>query len=430
MTTAEAAIASFLEDTVNLSKSSLEKLEEHVAGLWIAVSNSEDVPNTPTDWQQQGSWAYGTIIKSQSGRNFDADIVLEFEDADLEPKEYLLRVNRALSHHGTYSGKTELKSRCVRVNYVGEHHVDLVPLVTVFGINYIVNRTTNQLERAEPVGYAEWFNERDAWAGGQLHKVVRLVKYIRDTKRTHATKSVILTTLLGEQVEEGDKFSTIIEALAVLVRRMSDYLAPYSFKPSLPDPSCVGATFDHRWSQEEFQTLQNVLTSLTKRIEEARAASSAGEATTKWRGLFGDRFPDVTQVTATSSSLALRAPGEELAAEVFDAIRQSYRASIEAVVLQSGRRKAKLLGRDGIVDRHRDLVFKITTDTPGAYEVHWKIRNFGSEATADAGLRGQIALGGREHEEKTLYRGRHYVEAYIVKDRVVVAMARRRVTIR
>jgi hypothetical protein len=429
VTTTSQAFARFLADTVNLPQASLDKLETHVNGLWSAMANSEYLPNRPKDWQQQGSWAYSTIIKPRPGRDFDADIVLEFDDSNIEPKEYLLRIRRALENHGVYEGKTELKNRCVRVNYAGEHHVDLVPLICIADRDYIVNRQDNVTERAEPVAYAEWFNQRDSWSGTQLHKVVRLSKYLRDTKGTHSTKSVILTTLLAGRIEQGDSFSTTARALCVLIRRLSDYLGQFQFKPSLPDPACDKANFDHRWTQSEFETLRTVVSSLADRIDEAEAASTAEVATGRWRALFGDAFPEIS-VVSTATSLAVRAPTETLPEEAFRAVNPTHTASIRAEVAASGRRKAKLLGRDGIVDRNRTLNFSVTTDAPGDYEVHWKVRNYGSEASKAGGLRGEIALGARDHTESTLYRGRHFIEAYIVKDRVVVAKARRYVTIR
>ncbi len=63
----------------------------------------------------------------------------------------------------------------------------------------------------------------------------------------------------------------------------------------------------------------------------------------------------------------------------------------------------------------------------GPFEVWWKVRNRGEEAARltsfaekfVAAIRGSVV-----HREQTQYRGRHYVEVYIVKDGRVVATAR------
>lgn len=428
MSTSDSAMATFLKDSVNLPQSALDALETHVNGLWTALTTGDRLPDLPLDWHQQGSWAYSTIIRPLPGREFDADVVLEFGDLGIEPREYLLRIKHALDDHSTYAGKATLKTRCIRVQYAGEHHVDLVPMTTVNGQNHIVNRRDNVFERAEPVGYVEWFNERDAWSGGQLHKVVRLIKYLRDYKGTHATKSVILTTLLGNQVRQGDDFPTTIAALKELSTRLANYLSVHSTKPPLPDPSCPTQTFDHRWDQQQFDTLKRVMSSLAIRVALAADETVPSVATARWRDLFGDDFPTITTVPLTKSAARALVPGEERPEDVFAAVQPRYSATIRAVVRGNGRRKPRPLGAR--VDRNRTLDFTVTTDAPAGHEVHWKIVNHGTEATEAGNLRGNIFLGGHEHYENTLYRGTHTVEAYIVLNRVVVARAFQRVTIR
>jgi hypothetical protein len=55
----------------------------------------------------------------------------------------------------------------------------------------------------------------------------------------------------------------------------------------------------------------------------------------------------------------------------------------------------------------------------------WKVRNHGRAAEAAGQLRGQIFKDGKDtrnqHRESTLYPGRHFVEAYVVRNGVVVA---------
>lgn len=433
MTTSEQALNAFLKDAVNLPAARLEDLETHVDALWTALVNSSELPNTPTTWHQQGSWAYSTIIKPPTGKDFDADVVVEFKDSGVEPREYLLRIRRALESHGTYQGKTELKTRCVRVQYAGEHHVDLVPMVVRNTGNHIVNRIDNTFERAEPVEYVEWFNGQDDLTGGQLHKVIRLLKYLRDYKKTHATRSVILTTLLGQLVTEAEEYSDSAEALEQMAARLANYLQSCASKPHLPDPSCEGASFDHRWTPYEFQTLRRVIGNLVSRIALARRALTPASATRAWRDLFGAEFPEVTVLTTAgqrSPQLGRRDPGEEFPEEFFGRVAPLYTAHLQATVLPTARKTQFQLRHGGTVERNRKIRFRVTTNAPTGYQVHWKVKNRGHEARACDSLRGTIIPGSVEREETTLYRGHHYVEAYIVQGGRVVATARQAVVIR
>ena len=58
--------------------------------------------------------------------------------------------------------------------------------------------------------------------------------------------------------------------------------------------------------------------------------------------------------------------------------------------------------------------------------MYWKVRNFGEEAQRKECLRGKIYRdeGKRERVEGTEYTGIHFVECYILKDNVCVAMDR------
>jgi Adenylyl/Guanylyl and SMODS C-terminal sensor domain len=81
-----------------------------------------------------------------------------------------------------------------------------------------------------------------------------------------------------------------------------------------------------------------------------------------------------------------------------------------------------------------NLRFHLRTDAPEPYEVLWRVRNRGFEAAQiRGGLRGQIRSGGNVsrnvQHESTSYRGTHYVEAYVVRDGVVVASDHHEVTI-
>jgi hypothetical protein len=91
---------------------------------------------------------------------------------------------------------------------------------------------------------------------------------------------------------------------------------------------------------------------------------------------------------------------------------------------------------DGVpIEKRRDLRFSIahtTVQTP--YDVYWKVKNYGREAEAAGGLRGEIRqdpAGPRAaRSESTLYAGDHYIEVYLVKDGFCVAQARQQVLIR
>ena len=71
-------------------------------------------------------------------------------------------------------------------------------------------------------------------------------------------------------------------------------------------------------------------------------------------------------------------------------------------------------------------------NVPGPYEVYWKVRNTGEEAIRADCIRGQIKPddGTQWRDEPTKYRGKHYVECYVVKNGACVAVAHQNVIIK
>lgn len=65
------------------------------------------------------------------------------------------------------------------------------------------------------------------------------------------------------------------------------------------------------------------------------------------------------------------------------------------------------------------------TNVPEPYDVYWKVKNNGLEAEKRNCLRGEIFKNNfLHHIENTLFKGKHFIECYIVKDGVCVAKNR------
>src|SRR6185436_1116988 len=114
------------------------------------------------------------------------------------------------------------KHRCVTIDYAtNDFHVDIVPSVEWSGQCYIMNRKTNAFELTDGDGYAAWFSGRkDITGGAELVRVVRLCKYLRD-EHNWPVKSILLTTLLGLQVYDGDSSAKYVDTPTALITIVS-----------------------------------------------------------------------------------------------------------------------------------------------------------------------------------------------------------------
>ena len=443
----DAHFHAFLVSTVNLKPHKLKLLDDRVASIVAAFEADEKMGPLYKEHLRQGSWAHRTII-DPVGENdeFDADFLLHLtpaEEWEDNPREYIREVRAAFKRSTTYSTMLQRKNRCVRIQYANSCHVDVVPCITLDdGTQVIMTFHENEFEETNPLGFTDWMKERDDLAKGHLRLVIRLMKWLRDFKNTFDCPSVILTVLLGESVwtDGSDRYPDVPRTLVAILEDLDEWLASHDEMPLIHDPSCPGTQFNHRWKEEKYQTFKRKVHDYAVWARQALDLqdTDAQAAIVAWQKLFGPEFA-AAAVTAERASIieakALRASaGLEKAAQVQapapseefiqDKLRveRRYDARINAVILGTYN---KPLRKARVVRTGRKLRFRLHTDVPGAYEVWWKVRNRGHAAERVGQLRGQIVRQGNDgrnqHTESTLYPGRHYIEAYVVKNGVVVA---------
>jgi len=442
-----------LNDTVNLNDSRLEDLDNRVVALTEVLKVATTLDGRVLDTVPQGSWAHKTIIRPTAGGQFDADFLVQLSEDlawNADPQKYNDAIWEALRANGTYLSMTTRKNRCVRVSYANFCHVDVVPyVVSSNGRQVIVNRTENTFEDTNPLGFTAWLQDKDDLTNGNLRKVIRLLKFLRDRRGAFSIRSVLLTTLVGERVNawraaDEIRYQDVPATLVNVIEDLDSWLQANPWKPHVADPSCPATSFDHRWTDEQYAAFRDDVHKLAPNVRRAYDASAIAESVTGWREVFGSAFPQSLSTKGLSLSGAVkallspgptRAPREEFVEDKFP-VDLTHHVSITCEVsdprpLNRAARRA-LRQRGSWVPKHRDLLFQVvTTDVPPPYQVHWKVRNQGEEARRLNALRGEIVLdaGRGEKKESTLYSGHHWVECYVVKNGTCLARTREPVII-
>ncbi|WP_239311386.1 cyclic GMP-AMP synthase DncV-like nucleotidyltransferase [Frankia sp. Cj3] len=300
----------FLKNTVNLSQFNLNVLAGRVDAIYAALKADPDLGPRLVKKIPQGSWAQETIISPQNGKPFDADFLVQMkEEPDWsDVQQYINAVYQVIHHHSIYGNMPHnRKCRCVYVEYANNKmHVDIVPYVILADDRQvIINRDDNTFETTNPSGFTQWMKDKDTIANRKLRKVIRLLKFLRDHKNSFTgTKSILITTLLGEQVEEWKKigdpgyYSDLPTALLHMVGDLDTWLQARPIKPSIPDPSNPVVTFDHRWTQTTYSYFRARIHAHATEIHDAYHETDEEESVKQWQALFGDKF----QAPETSSS--------------------------------------------------------------------------------------------------------------------------------
>lgn len=293
MTKNNKEFGEFLKDEVNLNPSRLERLKSGVRGVTDCLEK-QLLGFQATE--PQGSYALGTIIKPIDDTDeYDVDIqVVMNPNPEMEPKDYIGEVRKALKADKNYADKVRLKTRCVTVDYAGDFHLDVVPRITDDGTHYIFNRIENEREETDGTGYREWFNDKNRITGGNLKRAVRLLKYIRDHKGNYTAKSIILTTLAANAIEESDEgteaVSTVADTLVTVLTRMDEYLQKNPQMPEIKNPVLPSETFNRHWDERKYANFRKMMNSHARKARDAKNATKSEEGIKLWQDLFGDKF--------------------------------------------------------------------------------------------------------------------------------------------
>ena len=297
--------AEFLRDEVNLNQSRLDRLETAVGAV------NDCLKGNLTGYQKmekQGSYALGTLIKPVDDNDeYDADIQIVMNpNPNWGAKDYVLEINKTLAGNKNYADKLRLKTRCVTVDYAGDFHLDVVPRVTINGKHYVCNRIDNKFEETDGIGYRDWFNEKNRITGGNLKRVVRLLKHLRDHKNSFTAKSILLTTLAGNTIKSSDEgtaaVSTVADTLETVLSRMNDYLQQHPNMPVIKNPVLPSEDFNRHWDQRRYANFRNRVQSYAQTAKQAKAEPSAEKAIKLWQELFGDDFGKASRSGGGGSS--------------------------------------------------------------------------------------------------------------------------------
>lgn len=309
----------FMKNTVNINDARLRDLDDRVETLYGLLRDDAELGPLVRGKKPQGSWAHQTIIRPIEGNEFDADFMLVIEEQDgWTPRSYVNAIYEALRQHGTYKDKVKKKNRCVRVVYANDCHIDIVPFIELSdGRKVIANHETDDWEETDPDAFTDWMKTQDDTTHGNLRRVIRLMKYLRDHHMNFKrTRSVILTCLLGERVEASntvatpDYYGDLATTFVHILEDLHTWLSARPTLPPLPDPSGANNDFNHRWDQDSYDNLRAKVEQIAADARAALDAPDVEGSHALWKNVFGEDFkkPESAKVRSTAAAAGLIVP--------------------------------------------------------------------------------------------------------------------------
>ena len=117
---------------------------------------------------------------------------------------------------------------------------------------------------------------------------------LRDHKNNFTAKSILLTTLAGNTIEESDEETeavrTVADTLVTVLGRMDQFLQRNPVMPQIRNPVLRSETFNRHWDQTKYANFRNRIHTHVQTAKDARDAESSEDAIKLWRSLFGEHF--------------------------------------------------------------------------------------------------------------------------------------------
>ncbi|WP_292035557.1 MULTISPECIES: SMODS domain-containing nucleotidyltransferase [unclassified Brevundimonas] len=310
----------FLRDTVNLNATRLQTLEKNSEAIETYLRGSDWEPSIQC-FERQGSWAHGTIIRPVDQGEFDADLLVLVDPVeDWTAADYVRSLVATFRSSGVYRDKVKGWPYCATITYANDAMVDVAPLVIgreIAGRPEVCNRSADRFERSEPMAYTAWLIEKNSYSGSNsFRKVTRLIKFLRDIKTRFVCSSVLLTTLLAQQINEADKgsaeFADVPTALQTVMGRLDDWLQARADKPAVCNPFLAAGAdaedFASAWTQDQYTNFRASIHRYRGWIDEAIVTADRDASVRAWRRLFGDDFAASVKLDESAGRFALASP--------------------------------------------------------------------------------------------------------------------------
>lgn len=387
----------------------------------------------------QGSMAMHTIVQNDEG-DYDIDVGIVFESSNLNGLGSLASRNMVA---GALKGKTkqfaeepEVKTSCVRLKYTSTgYHVDFAIFKrekdTVDDKKYTYEHAGAEWSARDVKALEEWFNAQIKEKGDILRKVIRLSKMFCKSRDTWKNMpSGLLQTVLCDENLCTD-YSRIDEVfyytMQAIVNRISDsteVVAPVDDGRTL-----VVRDIDRQRMNNWKSRLASKLKELDVLFEEDCTYT---EAITAWQEFFNHLYWDGLQKEVITESSSVRktytyTDTEEFIEDLYPVYEQ-YDVTIDCKVAGNGFSLMPIIQyletyAPKFIPHNFSVRCKVGyTNCPSYDKVLWKVLNVGEEAERRNDIRGQIQNRGKEITENSRFFGPHYIECYLIKNGVCVAI--------
>lgn len=390
----------------------------------------------------QGSMAMHTIVQNDEG-DYDIDVGIVFESSNLNglgPLASRNMVADALKRKTKqFAEEPVVKTSCVRLKYTSTgYHVDFALFKRDKNAEndkeYIYEHAGAEWSVRDVKALEEWFNAQIKEKGDILRKVIRLSKMFCKSRDTWKNMpSGLLQTVLCDENLSADYsridevFYYTMQAIVDRINESTDVAAPVDDGRDL-----VIRDIDRQRMNNWKSRLASKLKELDVLFEEDCTYT---EAITAWQEFFNHSYWEGLQKEVVTESASVHkshayTDTEEFIEDLYPVYEQ-YDVTIDCKVAGNGFSLMPIIEYletyaprfNKFIPHNFSVRCKVGyTNCPSYDKVLWKVLNVGEEAERRNDIRGQIQNRGKEITENSRFFGPHYIECYLIKNGVCVAI--------
>jgi hypothetical protein len=298
---------------------------ESAYGAIESLLNEDDVFFAKNDFEiyPQGSVRIGTTVKPLNENEFDLDVVVHIvlNWKEYSPQYIYNQLKRVLQSSETYKNKVVLKNRCIRLDYAGDFHMDILPgcQESILDDNRLVvpDRELGDWTSSNPREYANWFLEKsnmikvsllekaysmeslppDEFSKKKpLQRAVQLIKMYRDEYFKEipemATSSIILTTISGEFYNGEESIYETIDGIIGNIKQKLRLEAWGQNRLKILNPVNPDEDFSDKWEDQKepelYEYFKKFVAHLDNHWQELKKENGVLEEADILKGLFGE----------------------------------------------------------------------------------------------------------------------------------------------
>ncbi|MCE5311465.1 MAG: nucleotidyltransferase [Acidobacteriales bacterium] len=317
------------------------KQKYEAVGEWLSADGSLLQVFHPMIYPQ-GSMRLGTTNRPWVGEEFDLDLVCQLHGCSgADPLVVYDLVFGRLNEHGTYTEILEKKKRCLRLNYAGNFHLDILPACPDprrgGACVKVPDRKLECWMPTNPIGFASWFFDRCRYqphrALGYLAKDVRplpspvpsemkyplqrtvqLLKRHRDSffnGNPEAARSVVLTTLAATFYRGQESLTVCLDDTVSAILRLVESTPGII---AIPNPTNPDENFADSWTEETYSQFKRYIRHFRQQLDALLAKRGLDDVSKGLGSLFGSSIATKAVSAFGGLTRGLRDRGELLVA--------------------------------------------------------------------------------------------------------------------